>query len=367
MKSLTFVVITFTLLFGLQQAGLAKRAKKKPAIKTGYVKARQGESILNLLGHRLGIPKDLLYQKSYLRKIKKWNPSIENFKSLNKGQKVYVEIPYSVKLTPGKSKKAKEAKVKKKLAGAIPVAAPAKKTRTVASKAEKPKSVAVKKPEPKKELDTNWHYSAFYAYSKGIFEETVNGQANSTISHQNSPVTLGIAAFKKFDRKLSYSGSIYLSQIESGVFYKNQEVDIPTEFGLTSYAGYQKENWPVEIYSGLDIEKLSSYNMEELDLDEPLSVREHTLFYLTVGMAKSFELASKRFLFKTSISKSILSKQSRPSLVTPDPFSGFKFIAFLTMKVTGNWSANLLYKQHNLEGATTLRASRLGVGLGYSF
>lgn len=73
---------------------------QEPLIKTRFVYAQGGETLRELLEYQAGIPKDVLEDEGYFKKIKKWNPSLENPTSLTTGERVYVEVPYRVVLGP---------------------------------------------------------------------------------------------------------------------------------------------------------------------------------------------------------------------------------------------------------------------------
>lgn len=314
----------------------------RPQIKTGYVYARGGESLRQLLENQVGIPSYILNGEGYFEKIKTWNPGLEDSSVLVAGERIYVEIPFSVILSP---------KAKRKIASISD------------------SKLLVKKMEINDDSDdpNRWNYSLFYALSRGFLSESIVNSDISTESTQDSPLTLGFSTFKKIDYDLSYSASLYISKLDGGLSDQNESVSIPWEYGVNSYLGYQKENWPLEVYAGFDHERFSSYNTEELPSGESLSSREHALTYLTVGLSKKFEWFDKQFLAKASYSSSIASSQSRPSKINPKEFEGTKFILYLNMKASKNWFYHGFYKQHDLEGATQLHVARLGLGFGYSF
>ena len=139
-----------------------------------------------------------------------------------------------------------------------------------------------------------------------IFDETKH-----KINHKHN-----FSTFKIINSELNFSGSLYISKLDSAES-KQEEFSIPWEYGINSYIGYRKTSWPLEIYGGLDYERFSSFNTEEVAIGEALSTREHGLTYLTLGMAKKFGWLNKNFLFKASYSQSILSSQSRESLRIP--------------------------------------------------
>ncbi len=330
----------------------------EPLIKTSYVYARGGESLRELLEYQVGIPKNVLDQNGYFEKIKSWNPSLEDPASLASGERIYVEIPYRVVLTPRLNSPSES----------LAASGASKAQRKTASTGkETSQVVAAISESDDKERQGRWNFSLFYALSRGSFQESILNSNITTKSSQDSPFTLGLSTFKKLHYDWNYSGSLYVSKLDSGLSDQNESVSLPWEYGLNSYIGYQRESWPVEVYTGIDHERFSSYNTEELPSGEPLSTREHTLTFLTLGVSKKFEWFGKQFLAKASYSSSVMSSQSRESKVNPQEFEGTKFILYLNMKASKDWFYHGFYKQHDLEGATSLHIARLGLGFGYSF
>ena len=331
-----------------------------PLIKTGHVYAHGGESLRELLESKVGIPGHVLDEGGYFEKIKRWNSSLENSSSLMPGERVYVEVPYRVVLTPNSRSKRKNLNVGQTLSQKSQ-----RKTASIIN--ENQKLVAAIDRDDDKERADRWNYSLFYALSRGSLQEGIPNSNISTESSQDSPLTLGFSTFKRLSYDFNYSGSLYLSKLDGGLSDQNESVSLPWEYGLNSYMGYQRENWPLEVYTGLDHERFSSYNTEELPSGEPLTTREHTLTFLTLGISKKFEWFGKQFLAKASYSSSIMSSQSRPSKINLQEFEGTKFILYLNMKASKDWFYHGFYKQHDLEGATSLHIARLGLGFGYNF
>ena len=338
-----YILPILLILFSI--TSLEASGKTIPSIKTSYVYARGGESLKELLEYQVGIPQRVLDKDGYLAKIKRWNPSLEKTSSLHAGERVYVEIPYRVVLSPRLS--------------------PQREIASTKNKANK-MAAAIKRPKDKKRKG-RWNFSIFYALSRGSFQASIQNYATTTNSTQDSPLTLGVATYKTIGQNFSYSGSLYVSKLNSGVSDQNTKVSIPVEYGLNSYIGYKRENWPLEVYSGVDFERFSSYNTEELPSGAALSTRQHRLTFVTLGVSKLFRWFGKKFLTKVSYAQSIISSQSRLSTVNPKAFTGSKFMLYLNMKASKDWFYHVFYKQHNLKGATSLKITRTGLGFGYSF
>ena len=331
----------------------------EPRIKTSYVYARGGESLRELLEYQVGIPQNVLDQDGYFEKIKHWNSSLEDPTSLVSGERVYVEIPYRVILTPRLNSPSESLAT----SGAGNFA----QRKTASTEKETTKVMAAISKSDDKERQDRWKFSLFYALSRGSFQESILNSNITTKSSQDSPFTLGLSTFRKLHYGWNYSGSFYVSKLDGGLSDQNESVSLPWDYGLNSYIGYKRENWPIEVYTGVDHERFSSYNTEELPSGEPLSTREHTLTFLTLGVSKKFEWFGKQFLAKASYSSSVMSSQSRESKVNPQEFEGTKFILYLNMKASKDWFYHAFYKQHDLEGATSLHIARMGLGFGYNF
>ena len=204
--------------------------------------------------------------------------------------------------------------------------------------------------------------STFFTMSKGTFEETSEGAAIS--STQDSPFTLGGAYSYQFNEKSSASGSMYVSQLD-GSIYNGETITIPPEYGLNAYYNHTFQDFPVVPYIGLDHERFSTYNTDELPLGYTLKTREHNITYLTLGAYKSFKIKRKNLLLKTSLSKSIHSFSAPESLVTPEAFGGFKLIFYSSLDLSRRWSLHFLYKVHKLSGPTELSIHRMGLGVAF--
>jgi len=204
--------------------------------------------------------------------------------------------------------------------------------------------------------------STFFTMSKGTFEETSDGAAIS--STQDSPFTLGGAYTYQFNEKSSVSGSMYVSQLD-GSIYNGETITIPPEYGLNAYYNHTFHDFPVVPYIGLDHERFSTYNTDELSLGYTLKTREHNITYLTLGAYKSLKLKRKNLLLKASLSKSIHSFSAPESLVTPETFGGFKLIFYSSLDLSRRWSLHFLYKVHKLSGPTELSIHRMGLGVAF--
>ncbi len=356
MKKIKRYILPFTLLLSFSIFS------QTPEIKTRYFYAQGGESINDFLENEVGVPKKTLHNMGYLEKIKKWNPSVDNFDNLAPNQQIYVEIPYNTVLTP----KAKS--IDAPLAQAPAPKIKPKRKRKIASIPKESTSVQeVEFQNP--EAPNSWNLSLFYALSRGSFEEGIQGTSISTVSTQDSPITLGFAASKKLDDTWSYNGSVYGSKLDGGISELDEEVSIPWEIGITSYISYKDERLPFQVYTGLDLERFSSYNTTELVDGARLDTIQHRITFATFGVSKGFRFLGQSFFTKISYSRSVVSSQSRPVAGVDSPMKGSKYIAFLNMLAPNskNWSYNLFFKQHNLKGATDLVVSRTGIGFGYRF
>ena len=323
-------------------------------VKTRYFYAEGGESLRHLLENTVGLSRELLDTKGYFNKIKLWNPSIENITSLGHRERVYVEVPYRITFVRKKVDNTPEREVAS--------LAPDKQQQSAQTSLNGINSQKLNPLEKK-----TWHYSLSYAISRGSFEEIIFNSDITTESSQDSPLTVGFSAARELSPYLNVRGGFYLSKLDSVVFGNQVQITIPWEYGLSSYFEYKNKKISFTPYAGIDHDRFSSFNTDELPRGEPLSIRRHSLTYLTIGAVKAFKWFDRKFLTKVSYGQSIISSQSRESLTDPEEYSGSKFVLYVEMKADKNWYYHSFYKQYDLTGANQLHISRLGVGLGYSF
>ncbi len=381
MRKIKRKILPITFILSLTSQGQAPT----PEIKTRYFYANGGESMQDFLTNKVGVPQKTLNQMGYLDKIKEWNPNIEDFSSLGANERVYVEIPYNTILTP--RVKSNNSLAKKAPPISIPLA-PVIAAPTPAIEAPQPIIAAKKEEEPKREVASvtalestsvqevefqkpnepnSWNLSLFYALSRGSFEESIQGSSISTVSTQDSPITLGLAASKVLNENWGWNGSIYGSKLDGGVSELDEEVSIPWEVGITSYISYRTAELPFSVYTGIDYERFSSYNTTELVEGAALDTIQHNVGFATFGVSKGFRMFGKSFFAKASYSTTVTSSASRPVNGDTRSMEGSKYILYLNMLASERWFYNVFYKQHDLKGATDLLVSRVGIGFGYRF
>ncbi len=234
---------------------------------------------------------------------------------------------------------------------------------------------------PIKKNPTN--FSLFYTASKGFFREqklTIIGKSN-----QDSPITLGGSVIGIINPDYSYSGSFYLSKLDSVTSSFEEQVDIPWEYGMTFYIDYTRnnnkffpysgstvdysiKNYKYRPYAGFDYESFSTYNINEIATSSDvfnLSSIKNNLFYLTLGISHTLKIFDKTFFMKNSLSRTIYTTSSPQDTLTDESIYGYKLMIFLSTKLYDNIGGHLLYKQHFMYGPTDLDIKRIGVGFSY--
>ena len=316
-------------------------------IQTAWCYPQAEQTLENFLLFEVGISEEILFSEKYLKFLQRWNPTI-NPKKVRKGSRVYVEIPYlgkSFQLSE-KCRLEKRRKVSPK--------------RKVASVRRHVKAIEKKKKAESKGYDI----SLFYTVSKGSFSESFNVASLDTT--QDSPLTLGLVASQQLTDNFSLSESLYFSQLNGAGTGSDDKANIPIEFGGNIYGNFHIKNFSP--YLGIDFEKFSTFNTDEIVYGEELSTREHEIIYATLGIGYNLKIFNSDLLFKTSIATTINSSSSRDSTVSPGVnFEGERFIMYLQLPLTDNWSTHILYKNHQLSGATELEIERYGLGIGYRF
>lgn len=214
----------------------------------------------------------------------------------------------------------------------------------------------------------NYTLFAMYTASIGNFEEAIKTQEGNIKSTQNSLFSLGLGTtifLDKTNRMISASG--YWSKLSasklSGTGVETGELDTEAEIGFNLY--YQQlTSWnELSFYGGIDYEKFSTFNTTAFLGGETLALNQNSLYYATVGAARTFFIGDLKLLMKTSLSQSI--KSDTNSKIPDEIFEGQRFTLFGSIKGESQFTYHLLYKRHMLEGPTKLTVNRIGVGLGF--
>ncbi len=267
----------------------------------------------------------------YIDDIKKLNPEIKFWSVIGPGVKIKLYIPMAV----ANSCSDPQAKAEKEL---------------------KEFKEIVKK--EKREI-TRMKWTGFAMSSTGSFVEVKDGV--TLRSSQNSPITLGTSFNYIQSPEERFSASLYMSKL-TAMSSDEQQVYVPSEFGVTAYYEKPKAFTKMGYYYGYDYEAFSTFNTDELINGADIEVREQGIHYLTGGLSFNFEAFKRPVFARTSFSYSMLSTSSAGT-----SFTGFKTMFFLGTALNEQWGINVLWKRHQLAGATSLVISRLGVGVSLSF
>lgn len=214
--------------------------------------------------------------------------------------------------------------------------------------------------------------SLFYMNSSGTFSQTTPDTISINFK-QNSPLTLGLSAtFYPYGKPYSTSFSTYYSYLKAPSNSLNDEtINVPPEIGFNFYEEYRWQKRNITFYAGPDFEKFSLFNLAGLQNDGKIYIDGVSVFYLTVGAAKSFTLFKKSFFSKLSISKSIFSSyqnnapESSDNLLSTKSYTGFRYLFYLNYKVNNKLYLHSLLKYHTMSGPSNLTTLRIGFGIGY--
>ncbi len=263
--------------------------------------------------------------EDYLRKLKEWNPHLKNHNKIFMGTEVYIDYPYS----PNTGYR------------------------------WAPKIFWAKRPtQPKYSL------FGFMTTSAGTFTEKVSSV--TVTSKQNSPITVGVGGNLPFDdhRIWSLNSSIYFSYLTAQTTNRDEEISVDPEVGVNLYLQYAFPGNPLySIYAGMDVERFSTFNTDDLINGASIDTRNQLLSFATVGFNRLFMPGGKPFLFKVSYSFGT----SGSSNADGKEFKGDKYMLYLNYKLFSKVLVHALFKHHSLTGPTDLSITRYGGGIGWSF
>ncbi len=223
-------------------------------------------------------------------------------------------------------------------------------------------SINLKKPK----LSMGFYYTA----SQGNFKEILTETSSVAKSSQVSPVTFGaMSQFQLTGSNFVIPASVYFATLNSGTLTltgetEQRKISIPNEYGATLYTQYSIPYSQFSPYAGLDYEKLTTFNMVEIQNAEPVAFRQNSFIYLTAGAGYNLKLTRYRIYLKASVSKTLYSSSS--TLKTSDEFNGYRELLYFNIKKHNSpYVFHAFYKHHNLTGPTKLTIDRFGIGLGY--
>lgn len=321
----------------------------EPTIKSKYIHALGGESLQNLLDNRIDFKSLKINKDKFYTRIKTWNSEIQDESKLSPNQKIYIEIPFRAKLLIGNERVDKS--IKRKIAS---------------NNNPQNFEINLNNIATKQRLN-NWNISFIYQLMKASIREEVPNTNIVTKSDQDSPITLGIKFSKRLSDDYSFSTNFLLSKFDESISDQNESLTLPLEIGLNSYLTYHHESVPIQLYTGIDINHLTSYNTEELVANNSLETREHTLGFITLGIEKTFKLFDKVFESKFDYGQSFYTTETRQSKTSTKKYQGMRYGLSIGMRLTQNWAAHTIIKRYVLTGATNLTSYRYGLGLEYYF
>ena len=218
------------------------------------------------------------------------------------------------------------------------------------------------------EIKTGWKGSAYYMLSSGTLKQTTSD--GSTISSsRNSPLTAGMSLnYLPQNPQYSLATSAYICLLTSTKVNLNEtNVPSPLEFGTTFYGEYRFLNKSFNVYSGLDFETLSGYNLQGTGTGQKIYVENSKFLFFTAGISNFFTIYNFPLFTKFSLSKSILSSYDGggPSgTSTSLKYSGYKALFYLNYKFTDKLFLHSMIKYHTLSGPSKLSVLRIGAGVG---
>lgn len=263
----------------------------------------------------------------YQQKIKQWNPAITDWSHPPHNQLIYVDYPYNPWLTGSQW------------------AAPLGK-----DESSLPDDVAL---------------NAYYTASIGSYSENIGAKNLST--SQNFPITLGLGfALANEERKNFLVSSLYWTSSSKANINQGQntiqtELTLPSEIGGNLYYQYVFNKYATGIYAGYDYERLNSYNLDEVASGSLLKNIVNQIHYTTLGITKSFNLFDFNMNLKASYSKSYKSNSDSSS---SNSLKGNKYIIYYSLRPTEDYSINIFFKQHNLQGNSEVSIKRYGLSFG---
>jgi len=343
-----------------------------PQIKTFYYEANGGESLRQLLEDQALLDSYILDDLDYYKKISRWNRDIANQQKLKRGQQVYVEIPYDF---IGFAKKSVAEKKETLEVCRMPASLEGLTEKEVTflkeinEKSESLREKLNRKLESFSDFLKIFKVSSYYTLSRNIFTEDVINSNVSTVTNQDSPITLGTSFDWQFDPNLSIAGNLYLAKMDEAISQINNPMPLPFYYGAIIKFGFKRTFWPFTMYGGIEHDSFASFNTEEVATiaGQDVEVKTHNITGIGIGAKKDFNLWGKDFILNGFYSQTLLSSSSRPSKVRDNKFKGSKFSIEGRMMYSKDWFYQMQYTQTDLKGPTVIHMAKFGIGFGLYF
>lgn len=383
MMKFNIIVLMFSLLFIP-----LTRASDNPLVGAYYLTTEE-ESLEGIL-KSFNIDQKLIAPESRLIKIiKSLNPEIEDFNAIAKNEVVYLKFPQSYldkRIPLGKRMISFDLKteeefdtVKKNYFVASPLTPKDElvkmrkliRSRNIAKKNKKSpvKYVEVVKAEPVKKLTMSAHYQLLTS----SFSEEVASNGFTSDSTRNSPAVVGISLTS--DLLTKWLGPTH--ELQAGFFLThyaeisttNEAISLPMDMNLYGYDQFPVFNNMFNFYAGIELDKFTTLNIEDIANALPSTTYAQTIFFLTVGASKKTQLWGSDFTFKGSLSQALISMSETPPIsgAAGDAYSGQMLHLLGDYVFDGDFSIRLFTKNYFLSGPTELSIFKIGIGLNYKF
>lgn len=217
----------------------------------------------------------------------------------------------------------------------------------------------------KSKIPSPWSHSLFYMASYGLFSQA---QGETKINfQQNSPLSLGMTSFYKWSEETSLTASIYFSYLISATSELSSEnVSIRPEVGGNLYWS-RKLGTGWSFFTGLDAERFTAFNIDEMRTTGTIILDENRVSYLTIGIDKFISLSKKGLLLKASVSPVLNSQRLdyQTGEAYRNTYKGYKFLLYANTSINESYFFHVLYKHHVMSGPGDIEVQRIGVGFGY--
>jgi len=329
-------------------------------------KAIKGESLKELLNTRFKISNFQLYSKNYYKINELNNKHIKNFKSLRKGESIFIVAPLDLKLKLPTIKMyvrypvKKQTKINRK---ELLTKKEKKEIDYILKIDQRPFHYLKEKLKEKSKFD----YSFFYTFSQGDITDQIFGATSPIKATLNSKLTFGAMMLFKQSDDISLSASLYYSILNPVNTIDQTEIPNSAEIGFNFYRNQVLRN-SFGLYYGLDYEKSPIYNNYDLFLNgQTLKLIDQNMVLATVGAFQRVRFLSRNFYVKGGISVSLWNKKLLADTYDDYQYKSVRYLLYINTTIFNNVLVHALYKHHDLYGASNIKINRFGFGVGIKF
>lgn len=199
----------------------------------------------------------------------------------------------------------------------------------------------------------------------GKFKQKAQSSGSTIEYDQKLNQVFGVdLAYFFADSNWSLTSDYFQASFDEREGFEGENVSFPNEVGWNFYIQRFIEKGEFFIFTGLDYEQFSVFNLRKLNTQEKVEVDRIKATYYTFGLYKAFTFLGKVLHFETSYSQIANTEEELgdSDYAYSSNYNGYKFYLYLKFRIWNDLFFQLMRKQHYLDGPDEMTITRTGIG-----